>query len=172
MTDFDQQLERLVARQEIVDVTLRYGLALDTHDWELLRTCFTADAVADFGPWGCAKGVEAIIGAAQPVMEGMDMTQHAMLNHLVELDASGDGASATCVLIAEHLLVTSARASTSTTRGNYRDRFVRADGIWRIAHRHLEVTWREGNVAIFDEAMRRFAARSAETTNDEGKGPR
>lgn len=159
MADLNQQLEELVARMKIVDVTYRYGTAVDTRDWELFRTCFVPNATADFGLWGRVEGVDAIIGAAKPVMEGMDMTQHTMINHSVAFDGSGAAATATCGLIAEHLFLTSAGHSMSTTRGVYRDRFVSVDGEWRIEHRFLDVTWREGNVGIFNEAAERFASR-------------
>ena len=143
-------------RDEIVSVTYKYALALDTRDWALLNSCFTPDATADFGVWGKALGIEQIIAAARPVMEGMERTQHIIANHLITLN--GDEADCICYLAAEHLLTAAAGSSTSTTRGLYRDRFVRTPGGWRIAARKLEVTWREGNIGIFDEAFRRFTA--------------
>lgn len=146
--------QALYDRCEIIDVTLRYALALDTRDWALLAQCFTRDATADFGVWGKAVGLEQIAAAARPVMEGMDRTQHTIVNHM--LTVNGDVADCTCYLVAEHLLITAVGGSTSTTRGVYRDHFVRTSDGWRIAARVLEVTWREGNTGIFDEAFRRF----------------
>jgi hypothetical protein len=153
-------------RDEIIAVTYKYALALDTRDWALLTNCFTPDATADFGVWGKAFGVEQIIAAARPVMEGMERTQHIIANHLIALN--GDEADCTCYLAAEHLLTTAAGGPTSTTRGIYRDRFVRTSGGWRIAARILEVTWREGNTGIFDEALRRFAAANNPETRSAG----
>lgn len=143
-------------RFEIVAVTYKYALALDTRDWGLLTNCFTPDATADFGVWGKAIGVEQIIAAARPVMEGMERTQHLIANHLITLN--GDAAECTCYLVAEHLLSAAAGGSTSTTRGLYRDHFVRTSDGWRIAARILDVTWREGNIGIFDEALSRFTS--------------
>jgi hypothetical protein len=153
-------------RDEIIAVTYKYALALDTRDWTLLTGCFTPDATADFVVWGKALGVEQIIAAARPVMEGMERTQHIIANHLITLN--GDEADCICYLAAEHLLTTAAGGSTSTTRGLYRDHFVRTSAGWRIAARILEVTWREGNIGIFDEAFRRFTAANNPATRSAG----
>ena len=64
---------------EIIAVTYRYALALDTRDWALLKDCFTPDAIADFDVWGKAVGVEQIIAAARPVMGGHG--SHAAYDH-------------------------------------------------------------------------------------------
>jgi SnoaL-like domain len=162
LTDFHGRLteeasvsadQSLRDHNEIIAVTYRYALALDTRDWALLKDCFTPDAIADFGVWGKAVGVEQIIAAARPVMEGMDRTQHMIMNHLITL--KGNEADCLCYLVAEHLLAAAAGGPTSTTRGLYRDRLVRTPAGWRIVARTLEVTWRDGNIGIFDEALRR-----------------
>ena len=97
------------------------------------------------------------VGAAAAVMEGMDQTQHLMLNHLIDFSADGESATCVCNLVAEHLLAGEGDP-TSTTRGIYRDRFVRTADGWRITHRILQVTWREGNLGIFEVALRRSGA--------------
>ena len=40
--------QELADRAEIHDVIVRYGWAIDTKDWALLDTCFTADADVDY----------------------------------------------------------------------------------------------------------------------------
>jgi ketosteroid isomerase-like protein len=146
-------LKRLLDRQEIVDVTIRYCNALDLRDWELLASCFTDDAVFSAGPWGEHEGVEAIVGLCNSVFPGMDMTQHLVSNHVVEV--SGDEATCTCDLVAEHLLRAAAGGDQTTTRAIYHDRLRRTADGWRFAHRSLDVTWQEGNVGIWAEALAR-----------------
>lgn len=151
-------VDRLWAIEQIKAVTVRYGRALDSRDWALLRTCFTSDAVGDFGPWGTANGVEEIVGAAAPVMEGMDQTQHVMSDHTIEFAPDLQSAGSVCNLVAEHLLVTHEGSSTSTTRGIYVDQWVKVADEWKISHRQLKVTWREGNTGIFGIAFERSSA--------------
>lgn len=157
--DVDGLVRQLLDKEEIRAVTYRYGRALDSRDWQLLRRCFTADATANFGPWGSANGVEEIVGAAAPVMEGMDQTQHVMTDHAIDIASDGQSATSSCNLVAEHLLVTPEGSSTSTTRGIYDDQWVRVGDEWRISHRELKVTWREGNTGIFGIAFERSSAR-------------
>lgn len=148
---------RLLDRQEIVDLTISYCRALDNLDWELLGSCFTDDAVLDVGPWGRHKGREAIVALCSPLFPGMDRTQHIVGNHVVEI--TGDDAQGTCCLVAEHLLRTvEGGGDQTTTRGLYHDRFVRTTDGWRIRDRRLEITWREGDTSIFDQAFARVAA--------------
>ena len=35
-------VEELIDRQEIDDLLIRYATAVDTQDWDLYETCFTA----------------------------------------------------------------------------------------------------------------------------------
>ena len=153
----NEQLDWLVDRQAIVDLTVDYCRALDLLDWDLLGRCFTEDAVLDVGPWGIHTGRDAIVALCSPLFPGMDRTQHLVGNHVIEINQ--DEASGTCYLVAEHLVRTpDTGGDQTTTRGIYHDRFVRTPAGWRIRERRLEITWREGNTSIFDQAFARVAA--------------
>ena len=39
-------------REQITDLLIRYATALDTRDWHLFDSCFTEDAIADYGTLG------------------------------------------------------------------------------------------------------------------------
>lgn len=150
------ELQRLLDRQSIVDVTVAYCRALDHLDWNLLGSCFAEDGVLDVGPWGVHHGRQAIVDLCRPLFPGFDRTQHIVANHVVRVD--GDTASATCALVAEHLLRASELGGDqTTTRGIYHDELVRTADGWKIAHRRLEIVWREGNTVLFDEAFARVA---------------
>lgn len=149
-------LRALLDRQSIVDVTVAYCRALDHLDWDLLGSCFAENGVLDVGPWGVHRGREAIVDLCRPLFPGFDRTQHIVANHVVRLD--GDTASATCSLVAEHLLRSAELGGDqTTTRGIYHDAFARDGDGWRIVHRRLEIVWREGNTVLFDEALARVA---------------
>jgi hypothetical protein len=155
-------LRGLLDRQEIVDITVSYCRALDTCDWELLGSCFTEDGVLDVGPWGTHTGVETIVSLCAGLFPGFDRTQHVVANHVITI--SGDTATCTCDLVAEHLLRSSAGGDQTTTRAVYRDELVRADRRWKIARRKLDIIWREGNISLFEEAAARVQAGQARTS--------
>src|SRR3954449_870790 len=76
MTD-DTLLQELADRRAIDDVLYRYAHALDSRDWDLLRTCFTEDAVADYLELGGVnEGREAIVDLCAGVLTGLDASQH------------------------------------------------------------------------------------------------
>ena len=149
-------------RQEIADLLIRYAMALDRHDWALLRTCFVPDAVADYGTLeGRNEGIEAIIAVCHRALAGLDASQHLIANVVVDVD--GDAASATCYLHAQHYLVSASGANTFVVAGTYRDRIARTPEGWRITHRVLETTWTDGNAAVFAEGAARLRERGEET---------
>jgi 3-phenylpropionate/cinnamic acid dioxygenase small subunit len=130
-------------RADVEAVLLRYATALDTRDWDLLRSVFVADGVADYGDLGGGvhHGVEAITAVVDRALEPFSATQHLITNVVVELD--GDEAAATCYLQAHHV----AHPPDGTTRfvvgGIYRDRLRRTADGWRIVHRELRPVWTE-----------------------------
>jgi hypothetical protein len=47
-------------RQDVADLLVRYASAIDRRDWELLRSCFSDDCVADYGDIGRWSGGDEI----------------------------------------------------------------------------------------------------------------
>jgi 3-phenylpropionate/cinnamic acid dioxygenase small subunit len=161
MSSTEARLAALQDRLDVQDVLVRYAMALDSHDWELLRTCFLPDAVADYGALeGRNEGIEEIIAACHRALGGLDSSQHLIGNAVVQVD--GDTATATCYLHAQHYLVSGSGVNTFVVGGTYRDRLVRTPDGWRIEHRALETTWTDGNPAVFAEGAARLAAREQE----------
>lgn len=79
-------------RIEIQELLFRYARGLDTKDWSLLASVFTADAHLDYtsidGPAGSRDEVVAWLEAA---LTPVPMTQHFITN--IEIDLQGDRAS-------------------------------------------------------------------------------
>ncbi|HEY2163303.1 MAG TPA: nuclear transport factor 2 family protein [Gemmatimonadaceae bacterium] len=146
-------LRQLTDKHAIAAVLIRYATALDTRDWELFRTCFTADAVADYGALGGENEGLAAIEAVVKSLEGFDATQHLIGNIAVEI--AGDGARATCYLQAQHAARGAEGGECFTIAGTYRDRIVRTESGWRISHRELEVAWTDGNPRVLELAAQR-----------------
>jgi 3-phenylpropionate/cinnamic acid dioxygenase small subunit len=159
VTDPAANLDALLDREAIRALQTRYALALDSKDWDLLRTCFTENAVADYGALAAVnEGREAIVERCLRALDGLDSSQHLLGNHWVEVD--GDTARAGCYLHAQHHLVSPSGLNTFVVGGTYRDEIVRTAEGWRIARRTLEASWLDGNAGIFDEAAGRLAAAS------------
>ena len=145
-------LQALSDRAEISEVRSRYARALDTKDWELMRTVFAEDGYADFGLGQPFKGIDEIIRGCRSQMDSLDHTQHFMGNHEIEVD--GDRARGRLKLIGSAFLKTDTGAPSACLRGDYIDEYVRTDQGWRIARRELTVAWGEGNTGILSQQHR------------------
>jgi pimeloyl-ACP methyl ester carboxylesterase/ketosteroid isomerase-like protein len=139
----------LLDRQAIVDVIVRYAVALDTRDWRLLADCFTPDATAVYDRFdGPLRGFEAIQAGIQEALRPLDSSQHLLGNHVI--DISGDRARASTYLLAQHYTKGTAGGDTWTLGGTYHDELVRTPEGWRISLRRLETAWTDGNRRVFD----------------------
>ena len=87
--------------QSIVDVCVRYAYALDNHDWDQLRGCFTPEVTSQYHGVGTLTGYDAIEALCRRALEGLTASQHLLGNHLVHVD--GDSARATCYFQAQHV---------------------------------------------------------------------
>jgi 3-phenylpropionate/cinnamic acid dioxygenase small subunit len=132
-------------RTAIIDLTIAYCWALDEHDWDVLRRVFTPDASASLGV-APAVGIEAIIERVSTVLTPLDDSQHMVTNHQVAID--GDRATCRCYFHAQHIRAAAAGSPNFIVAGRYEDELVRTADGWRIAKRHLEPMWREGNIAV------------------------
>ncbi|MGE3619154.1 MAG: nuclear transport factor 2 family protein [Acidimicrobiia bacterium] len=144
----DPDLRRALDHVEIIDVLNRYALALDTQDWDLLRTVFTDDAVGDYSA-GTYEGFDAIKGLVDRALGPLDASQHLIGSQAIT-SLDGDAATATCYLHAQHVKVGTPGGDQLIKAGYYTDRLVRTEAGWRIAHRRLTITWENGNPAVLD----------------------
>lgn len=159
--ELERRLAELEDREAVRELLIRYGMALDAHDWDLLRTVFLPDAVADYGELeGRNEGVEEIIAACHRALVGLDSSQHLIANLVVEID--GDTARTTSYLHAQHYLVSGSGVNTFVVGGTYRDEVVRTPDGWRIKFRSLATTWTDGNASVFAEGLARLRARGEE----------
>ena len=125
-------VERLMAESEIRQVLARYGRAIDSMDWDLLRSCYHPDAIDEHGVYdgGIDGFIELISGTLPSVC-----TNHFMGASLIELD--GDTAWVETHALGHHR---SPASASDVLRDRlfflrYADRFERRGAEWRIAHR-------------------------------------
>lgn len=138
-------LQRLVDQQEIADLCARYTSALDTKDWKLLESCFTADPVF-VHPGGRLQGFPAILARTSAALEPLDATQHLLGNVVVTVD--GDDGTASSYFQAQHVRASTPGGDTYLIAGSYTDSLVRTPDGWRIAERVQAYMWRDGNRAV------------------------
>ena len=143
----DPALQQLVDRQAIVDITVAYTYALDTKDWDALDRVFTPDATAFLTEE--LIGREAIKARVRRALEGLDVSQHLIGNH--EIDITGDRATGRCYLQAQHVRDAAPGPPNFIVAGRYDDRYVRTPDGWRIERRELTIMWTEGNPAVARE---------------------
>lgn len=85
-------LQAVSDKLEISDVLARYARAVDTKDWELWRSVFTADAHVDYSSAGAAVGQrDDVADWLEQALSAVPMTQHFISN--VEIDLDGDRAT-------------------------------------------------------------------------------
>lgn len=143
-------LESLLDRMEIVELLHRYATAIDDRDWARFASCFTADAVALYGPvLGRREGIAAIEKACRDTLEPLDSSQHLVGTHEIELD--GDRARARCYVHAQHTRAGTAGGDNFTIGATYLDDVVRTPDGWRIRQRELRILWQEGNPRVLGD---------------------
>lgn len=121
---------------DIAAVLVRYASGIDRRDWELFRTCFTDDCVADYGGIGRWRGVDEITTWMDRTHAPVGPTMHAITNIDVRPRPDGlDGAVARSYVDA--LIVFPDGASAVRSKGFYDDELVRTADGWRIAARRF-----------------------------------
>jgi len=138
----DAHTQWLVDRLEIDDLLARYATAIDGRRWDLLDGVFTPDAHLDYRSAGGICGpypeVRAWLEAVLPIF---DLTQHLMLNRVVELDAGGDRARSRTTFSNPNQLTVDDAPWLFTVGGYYHDELVRTARGWRISSRIEETSW-------------------------------
>lgn len=151
-------LQALSDRAAVSDLVIAYALALDTRDWALLTSILTEIVGIDYASH--APELVFDLPARQWVdmvtdgLSGFDITQHLSTNHIVALD--GDEATCRSQMQARHVLRLTDGEHTCTLYGHYLSRCVRTAGGWRIAHKTLVITGREGDARVFGWAGEKY----------------
>ena len=137
-------LEEISDRIEIDDLLIRYTLAIDTKDWELLDTVYTPDAKIDYTTSGGIKGEYPEVRAwLAKALAPFTMTQHLISNSAVNID--GDTATAR-TMVFNPMGTDDGEGGLKLfyVGGWYDDKLVRSDDGWRIAERFEEKAFFDG----------------------------
>jgi 3-phenylpropionate/cinnamic acid dioxygenase small subunit len=137
-------LDQQDARQAIIDLTIAYCWAIDSHEWDTLRSIFVPEATALLGDE--RDGIESIIARVSSALTPLDASQHIVSNHQVAIN--GDSATSRCYFQAQHVRRAAEGSPNYIVAGRYQDRLVRTAHGWRILRRDLLVDWTEGNARV------------------------
>lgn len=131
------ELQGIGDRLEIGDVLIRVGTALDTHDPQLLVSCFTGDAVLQFDQSAPSSPAEFAQRARR--LRDLAAVQHIITNIAVELGE--DRARSRCYVLVMEAHGQAAGHRTLMTGGVYADELTRTPDGWRISERRFTSLW-------------------------------
>lgn len=130
----EQPDRRSADRQAIADVLVEYCCALDLMDLPALAALFTDDCVVEYGPGEFLQSHgSAALAKSLERMWRWSRTSHHLSNVLIRFDGR-DAAFCRSYVHAWH---ERPDGSTATIFGQYHDRFVRQEQLWRIAERRM-----------------------------------
>jgi len=158
MSDLEDRVRRLEDRQSIVDVVIRYCVAVDSRDWVLFASCFAPTVRREIGELTREEFVAIVEGA----LPGFRSTQHLSTNHVVTFDpADPDRAICESDMYAQHFLEASAAGTYYLLRARYTDQLIRTSDGWKIEAITTTNRWEEGNLNAVAEAIERVRASTA-----------
>jgi hypothetical protein len=139
-------IEEISDRIQINDLLVRYTVAIDTKDYNLLDSCFTPDAHVDYKSSGGIAGSYPEARAwLEKALAAFPMTVHFISNTTVEL--KGDEArSKTYVLNPMGFPKDDGSLHIFTVGAYYIDKLVRTKDGWRIAERVEEQAVLDGTL--------------------------
>ena len=146
------------APQALRDLAVRYALAVDSRDHEMLADIFTSDGV--MGGQGSAevryRGPEGWPRMIAETDASFAQTMHNVFNQTFDLADDGSVSGLTTG-VASHILPGDGSDLVDFAM-RYHDRYAQEDGRWKFSERRLEVVWVEQRkVGKFTrEAMSRF----------------
>lgn len=127
---------------QISEVLVRYATGIDQRDWDLFRTCWTSDAVADYGEIGTFVGIDALTDFMFASHDAMGTTHHRLSNFAIDVGAEGDPDRATSRCYVHAILIATPGDPQSwiDAVGHYDDVLTRTVDGWRISHRTVHMS--------------------------------
>ena len=119
------------SKQDIAEVLVRYATGIDRRDWDLFRSCFASDCLAEYEGIGTWESADAITDFMVTAHAGMGPTMHRISN--IDVDVDGDRGVARSYV--DGILMAADGESGFNPVGFYDDELVRMPDGWRIAHR-------------------------------------
>jgi hypothetical protein len=145
VSDDDLRLQRLLDREDLRDLALRYCLALDDRDWQAMEGLFATEA-----RFAGARGPGAIIACLRAGRAAHGRTIHTPTGQLVQFESPTEASG---VVLTVALLDTGGQTTAAAMR--YEDAYIREDGRWlfarRRAHYQFALGWADMAQAMTGE---------------------
>lgn len=126
-------------RAQIAALLYRYARAVDTKDWDLYRSVFTADAHIDYSSAGAAAGtLDEVVDWMAGNVGLLPWSMHYVTNVDI-VDADGDTATVRAMFFNPMQLP--GMAETSSCGGYYHHEMVRTSDGWRSRRLREENVW-------------------------------
>ncbi|MDR6438722.1 hypothetical protein J2790_003889 [Paenarthrobacter nicotinovorans] len=138
-----ENIERLLAIEEIRNLRIKYAHLLDTNNVEFLGELFTVDGICDAGrgAWrgrsAIAEGMRSAFTEYDTAKTGTYPFHHVITNHWIEFTGR-DTAQGRAYLVD---LQTDPAQDRWILLGTYADEYRHEDGTWRISRTQLDITW-------------------------------
>jgi hypothetical protein len=124
----------LTDEQEIIAVLTRYATGIDRRDWPLFESCFTEDALTDYGAFGRWSSTAQITAFMQQAHAAVGPTLHRLGNFVIAAQASGASARS---YVDALLMPGAAGGDPHRGIGYYDDELVKTAQGWRIKVRRF-----------------------------------
>ena len=130
--------DELCDKYAITELLYRYATAVDTKDWDALRSVFTEDAHLDYSSVGYPPGPrDDVLALLQRALSQLPMSQHFVTN--IEVDLHGDRATVRAKFYNPMQLP---RVKDPTyCGGNYHHEVVRTSEGWKSCRLTEESLW-------------------------------
>lgn len=138
--ELEAKIYALEAREQIRDLVVRYGMAVDDRDIDLVGELFTQAAVFRHGDDSIVNhGRDEIVAFYTDRLTSFGPSYHYPHSHLVTLDAGTPPTTATGVVNAHAELAVDDRTYITALR--YTDQYALDDGAWRFAERRIAMLY-------------------------------
>lgn len=146
----DPQIEVLRHKDSIREVRCRFGWALDTRDWPLFESLFTAEVDTDFSALGAPASRMTAAELTSMYRHAFraegTRTQQVYSNFFIEV--AGTTAECRSYLHGQHFTPGFPGGEEFQIRAAYQDRLVLQEGRWRINGTKLIVFFVTGNAGM------------------------
>ncbi len=133
-------------RLAVTDTLMRYCSSVDRKDFATIRSVFDDDATASYAGSEWIQGADRIVAWLKAMMAEQAFQHHMMTVLHVDLDETGDEATALSYLIS-HQVGAADPDSVLQFVSHYEHTLRRVDGGWKIVKKEYFIGWAEVRTA-------------------------
>ena len=136
-----EELRRLVDRQQISEVLYRYASSVDYKDFATLRSLFTDDAHGVYTTVADLTGADEIVKWIDGMTADKSWQHHKLT--VYHIDFTGPDEASTLTYHTSHQTDAGDDSMVTLIVARYRDRLRRVGGTWKITEKIMEPGWME-----------------------------